>query len=103
MTYTARQVEEAVENGEDGWMSIDWMSEGRTFSLDINGETVEATYVGGKQSEEGGGEHVYLVVKVGSQFFRKNGYYASHYGVEWDGSIEEVHPVEKTVTVYETH
>lgn len=32
--------------------------------------------------------------------FRKSGYYASHYGFDWDGRFEQVEPYEKTVIDY---
>lgn len=56
---------------------------------------------------EGSGETRYLVFSVtddqGSvRFFKKNGYYASYDGSSFDGSFDEVVPVEKVVTVYET-
>lgn len=46
------------------------------------------------------GSNASVVIQVGTQFFRKEGYYASHYGHDWDGSFEEVHPKVKTITVY---
>lgn len=56
---------------------------------------------------EGSGETRYLVFSVTSEdgserFFKKNGYYASHDGSYFDGSFDEVVPVRKTITVYET-
>lgn len=50
---------------------------------------------------EGDGDTRYLVFKLGSQFFRKDGYYASYDGSVWDGDFYEVFPREKTITVYE--
>jgi hypothetical protein len=41
-----------------------------------------------------------VVIRVGTQLFRKNGYYASHYGTDWDGSVDEVVSSEKVITVY---
>ena len=49
---------------------------------------------------EGHGEYIYLVFKIGDRYFRKTGYYASFDGSNWDGSLEEVEPFEKTVTDY---
>lgn len=48
-----------------------------------------------------GQEDVYVVVKIGTQFFKQTGYYTSHSGSSWYGTIKEVKPVQKTVTVYE--
>lgn len=63
-------------------------------------------YVEGYEGGEGGGEDAYQVVKLvaedGSErFFRKEGYYASHYGCDWDGDLYEVVPYDKVVTFYD--
>jgi len=42
-----------------------------------------------------------MVIRIGDQLFRKEGYYASHYGYDWDGTFEEVEAKPKTITVYE--
>lgn len=39
---------------------------------------------------EGMGDERWLVLKVGDRHFRKNGWYASHYGSSWEGDFEEV-------------
>lgn len=39
--------------------------------------------------------------ETGTRYFRKDGFYQSHYGTDWDGEFREVRPVEKTITVYE--
>ena len=61
---------------------------------------VEATVGGG----EGSGEEMYLVLKTTDgesvQYFRKDGYYASFDGSNWDGAFYEVTPTQKTITVY---
>lgn len=115
--YTAAQVEAVIDAADVEWSyAEDWHAAGtykdwrgddveqedNRLRLDIDGETVYAEFAGGKMPAEGGGERVYAVIKVGDQFFQKNGYYARHYGTDWDGSLDEVHPVEKVVTIYET-
>jgi hypothetical protein len=55
---------------------------------------------------EGQGDSQYIVVKVTApdgeeQFFRKDGYYSSYDGGEWDGDFREVKAVERTVVFYE--
>lgn len=55
---------------------------------------------------EGRGDDYWVVVKVTSEdgterYFRRNGWYASHYGGELDGPTVEVRPAQKVVTVYE--
>lgn len=105
MTFTARQVEKAVENYngyDDGWFMAEYWTATKPQELDIDGEKVYAVYVDGKPGEEGGGERIWMVLQVGTQFFKKHGCHISHDGTYWDGGIQEVIPVEKTVTVYET-
>lgn len=52
---------------------------------------------------EGQGDHIEFVFEVvdTGQLFKKEGYYASHYGTDWDGPFREVHAVERMVTFYE--
>lgn len=106
MTYTAAQVEAAIEGlHEERWGSAwdyneEWQGENRLL-LDIDGVQEYAEYVDGKPAEEGGGETIFAIFKVGDQYFRKDGYYLSHDGSYWDGDLFEVHPTQKTVTVYE--
>lgn len=48
-------------------------------------------------------ENLYLVFTIRGQYFKKTGIYNSHSGASWSwyGSLKEVKPVTKTVTVYE--
>lgn len=85
----------------DGWSSVDsWSSFGYSNGkVTIDGDEYEWEYVeniGG----EGEGEYRAVVFRVGDQLFRKEGYYQSHYGSDWDGNLEEVEAFEKTVTDY---
>jgi len=96
--YTPQQIEEAVGETDGGWGEIKYEDKG---TLVIDGVTVPfvtADEFGG----EGHGDEAWVVIKVGNQLFRKEGYYASHYGYDWDGDVQEVKPVEKTITVYES-
>lgn len=53
------------------------------------------------------GSELYVVIQVTSEdlqtvrLFRKDGYYQSHYGSDWDGTFREVTAQERTITVYE--
>jgi hypothetical protein len=104
MTYTATQIESAIEGSIDfdGWGEVKYNGNGdKVLDITLDGETVPVTKVdsfGG----EGMGEEIWVVVQVGDQYFEKDGYYASHYGTDWDGSFTEVSPSQKTITVYET-
>lgn len=55
---------------------------------------------------EGKGDSAWVVIRTRTtdgvtQFFRKDGYYASYEGYTWDGDFFEVNPTVKTVTYYE--
>jgi len=54
---------------------------------------------------EGQGETIYFVLKISDgdtvRYFRKDGFYASHYGTDWDGTFAEVSAVQRTVTFWE--
>lgn len=67
-------------------------------NLVVDGVAYSFEVVDRKTGSEGDWQtNTYLIFKVGDQYFRKNGYYASHDGEYWDGSFEEVNPVERTV------
>lgn len=96
MDYTVAEVEAAISQADIDWYDLEYES----VTLTLNGEEVETKAIksfGG----EGQGDDCWLVFQVGNQLFRKDGWYASHYGYEWDGSLYEVEAVERTVTVYE--
>lgn len=63
-------------------------------------------YVDGEHGGEGSGENIWQVWSVTAddevQYFRKQGYYASYDGSNWDGDLYEVEPFEKTVTDWRT-
>lgn len=54
---------------------------------------------------EGQGDNYYIVLRIEdgdtTRYFKKNGYHASHDGSYLDGSLDEVKPAKKTITVYE--
>lgn len=62
------------------------------------------SYVTGEHGGEGSAEYIWQVWSVVNldtdeiQYFKKDGYYASYDGSNWDGEIYEVEPFEKTVT-----
>lgn len=118
MTFTADQLESILYDDEVVWEYKHWKS--KEWSPNETGENMlqdgwyelgnmrfkhndewheieSVTQVGGG---EGSGEYTYIVIRVGDQFFRKEGAYFSHYGTDWDGSFEEVWPTEVTETKY---
>lgn len=46
-------------------------------------------------------ERIYMIVKVGDRFFKKEGWRSSYGGTDWDGECREVQPEPKTVVVYD--
>lgn len=125
MSYTIKELDEAVQTGwngtythwktnevtpyhAEGWHSlieeIDYRD--KSFELpDIGTVTLVESHGGG----EGSGEERWIVFKVVSnpgtriaeeRLFRRNGYYASFHGSDFDGPTEEVQPTEKSITVW---
>jgi hypothetical protein len=81
-----------------------WYEAGTLKSFTTSdGYTLEGVDEGGGMDQ---GSNAYVVVKLTHpdgtiQHFRKDGYYASHYGYDWDGDLYEVKPTERVVTFYE--
>lgn len=115
MTVTAAELQAALEEGLS-YEFIDWQNNKSIETIDdsefwhegyYNGPfeipglgTLE--YVDGETGGEGSAEYIWQVWKIGDQYFKKEGYYMSHHGSEWDGEIFEVVPFEKTVTDWKT-
>lgn len=122
MPYTAKQVEEILESltisydsrrdgsrwkfekttdydPEFSWSEFEEALEiGKPLTIPGLGVITPLVVDGGG---EGSGEHCEIVFKVTTeQYFKKNGYYASFHGTDWDGEFFEVQPTEKVVTVY---
>ena len=120
MTYTAKAVEAALaehfEDADESWYEAEeWRENGRTWEegkglvpadtrlkLTIDGTEELVEFKDGKMPAEGGGEEIWVVVQIGEQFFRKDGYYMSHDGAYWDGDLHEVKPETRPVTFYES-
>src|SRR5689334_2101921 len=103
--YSPSDIEEGIDNGE-GWHELSYRGEydshGEPFTIEIDGEQVPVKIVDGKLPCEGGGENIWMVIEVGEDnFYKKAGWYASHDGAYWDGTLTSVRPVTKIVTVYE--
>lgn len=119
MSFTLQDVDSAMENEQfetfsqwradhyksDGWSSIeenDWYElssgTGRVTLNDAEYQWSSVEFIGG----EGQGEYTAVIFEIDGRLFRKEGYYASHYGADWDGDLEEVEAYEKTVTDYRT-
>ena len=110
MTYTVEQVVELLEESDLGnnhwegaWQAgiaeLEWEYRYPDHKIEVPGLGPVA-FVDGYTGAEGGGEDVWMVFKVGDQYFRTTGYYLSYDGTTWDGATEEVEPFEKTVIDY---
>lgn len=107
MSFTAKQVEEALkveaESG-NGWYSDPFQGlayeDSDIENIVLDGETYPVEVVETDPGGEGHGEYVYFILKVGEQTFKKEGYYASHHGTDWDGDFFEVESREVTVTKF---
>lgn len=117
MTLTAQQVQNAIEVENGGSLSYSWSNgtdnnvESYEFYGHLNYEKDGATllvegveYPVERVDSYGGmdmGTELWVVFKIGDQLFKKYGAYYSHDGSYWDGSLNEVKPVQKTITVFE--
>ena len=112
MKYSAEQVMKALTDGtaeSKHWQTGEWTEgfspdeygwlemEGVRLNIDDHQEIIKVV------DETGGmdaGSDASVVIRVGDQLFRKQGYYQSHYGYDWDGDFSEVEPYARTVTDY---
>lgn len=86
--------EDELESEEHVW----WGEfSGRGTDVEGLGAVTEVDSGGGMDE----GSNLFTVLEIGTRFFRKSGYYASHDGSYWDGSFKQVRPREKLITVYE--
>lgn len=109
--YTPAEILEGLRNAnEGGWTDIYWDELGWSLhrrdnapgGIYLRNELVDVTIVDIVSGGEGDYDiGTYVIIGVGDQYFKKTGHYMSHYGDDWDGPFTEVHPVEKTVLVYE--
>ena len=101
-TYTADEVFNALQTHlEDGWSELKYnIRYHNSNTIYLRDEPVTFS-IEDEYGGSGQGEEAWVVVRVGDQLFRQQGWYASHYGFEWDGDFEEVLATTKTITVYE--
>lgn len=98
--YTASEVETAVSQ-YGYWGDLNYAADGKMYAVLLRDEPVLMEKAAGKSSDDETNSAVYVVVRIGTQYFRKDGWYQSHYGTQWDGTCREVKPTEKTVLVWE--
>lgn len=99
--YTAKEVSIAIGKADlyDAWWHDLEVSHsiGRPVTLNIRNEDVPVNAALIDAESEG---DAFAVIKIGDQLFRKWGYYSSHEGTTWDGSIEEVESYREYTTFY---
>lgn len=101
--YTRAEVLDAFRPllDEIGWAGLKYEDySDDELNLELRGETVPFTVhetYGGSDL----GTEAWMIFKVGDQLFRKDGYYSSYGGYDWDGTFQEVIATPKTITVYE--
>lgn len=113
MSLTDKEIGRALKNhtwGEEGyspgdfgwgeWSEIDGAEDGEVVPGVGTVKVLED--FGG----EGQGEVIYLIFEItdpegGVKLYRKDGFYASFHGSDWDGKFYEVVAREKVITVYE--
>lgn len=98
-TYTTwkDEVVDGVLEGSEFW------NEGEDSDAIKLDENHTAEFLAGETGGEGSAEYIWQVWKVTDaegnvQYFKKEGYYMSYDGSNWDGTLFEVEPFEKTVT-----
>ncbi len=112
MAHTASEVKDAIiaelskeENIDrygDPLNWRDWWSDPNTpirIKLDDGSYDVhiEDQYMG-----EGDGVLTFVIVKIGDQFFKQEGYYTSYDGNDWEGDFREVAAYEEIRRVWKT-
>lgn len=107
MSYTVKDVEYAcVPEGLHGNAVWGNLSSGGTVTIPVL-QSMPLEVVDSSLGGEGDySKPVYIVFSLMSpdgsaRYFKKTGHYESFEGTTWDGALVEVHPSQKTVTVYE--
>jgi hypothetical protein len=103
-TLPTSEVSDLLENHTgDGWSFWVWFGKNDSEFVPGLGTVKVVDTVGGS---EGDGEYMHVVVEVVSAdgsvaYFKKTGTYDSWDSNDWDGDLEQVQPVSKTITVYD--
>jgi HNH endonuclease len=97
MTFTADDVADAME--EHGWYDLADRENGYAFAVLLAGRSYVAHKIDNSRLGVGA-TNIWLVIEIEDRYFKKTGYHQSHDGTYWDGSVTEVRPTQKTITVY---
>lgn len=89
-------IDEDPENAFDGgWDEFTWEARNGMEVPGVGTVTIIERFGG-----EGQGDEAWVVFEVNGRMYKKEGYYASFHGTDWDGDLYEVEQYEKTVTDY---
>lgn len=96
-------LEAAIEEHEDFyWDELEYYTRNDGLGIEIDGTRYDVKVL----EEYTGGEgdwntETFIIFKVGTQTFKKTGFYQSHYGNDWDGPLIEVEQVVRPMSVWE--
>jgi hypothetical protein len=102
--FTVEEVTEVISKfGLDAFVRTlvrgRWSAEAVESKVELSIGT--ATLVDAKWGEEGGGEHIWIVFKIGDDLYQINGFYSSWEGPEWnDSTIIPVKAEQVMRTIY---
>ena len=121
MSYTVKDAEKAINDHEfvdtyeygggvrtsrySGWGEWSELYEAKADAIEVEGLGAVKAIDGEDAGEGDYNASVFVVFEVTDQegnvrHFRKNGYYQSYNGTEWDGDFFEAKQVEKVITVW---
>ncbi|MEU2002036.1 hypothetical protein ACH47B_13175 [Rhodococcus sp. NPDC019627] len=121
MSYTVTDAENAIADHEfvdtytyggetrtrrsSGWDEWSELYEAKADAVEVDGIGMVKAIDGEDAGEGDYAAGVFVVFEVtdsegGVRHFRKNGYYQSYNGTEWDGDFFEAKQVEKVITVW---
>lgn len=108
MTFTAAELEAYLDEGgfddqlsfwdepDSDWFKTSNAEELKRFKQRFGAYPEPAANWGG----QGDGAAMGAVIKIGDRYFKRTGYYSSWDSSEYDSTVEEVEPYEKTVIRY---
>ena len=103
MSLTVSAVNEVLsELCDHYWSELSWqINRNNINTVEIDGVDYPIEILEEEDPDREWEYEVWIVVKVGEQVFKVSGTYRSHDGTTWN-PLEEVHAVEKTISVWES-
>ena len=104
MEFTVQDVINAIEAEFEGYESEFYvsLSQSRPLRLPTLGDEGLDAYEVEQYGGEGQGDEYYVVFKIEDRLFKKDAWYSSYDGTDWDecGPVYEVESFQKTITDY---